>query len=301
LIQESSSMRLIVLIALLAGTLEFAEAEITPSQIVLASYRIEHPKTTGTGFVIHRPDPHAVEQNQYLLVTAAHVFEGMKDDFATLVLRQQDAQSKWEAKLQKIRIRNKNQPVWIQHPKEDVAILILDLPTNVSLNSLPLSVLATADDWDTHSPEPGSFIRCVGYPHAPIFKPNPVGFATTRLGCLADYPLTPIADHPKYLVDFNIFEGNSGGPIYFRDINDEIKIIGLVHGQHFIDERFKNIYSEGMTRKRLGLAIIENSAVILETIEKVSPPSASTNSATSSQPIIKQLIRQGLQKSLSKE
>ena len=249
-------MRLIVLIALLAGTLEFAEAEITPSQIVLASYRIEHPKTTGTGFVIHRPDPHAVEQNQYLLVTAAHVFEGMKDDFATLVLRQQDAQSKWEAKLQKIRIRNKNQPVWIQHPKEDVAILILDLPTNVSLNSLPVSVLATADDWDTHSPEPGSFIRCVGYPHAPIFKPSSaVGFATTRLGCHCRLPTdTPIARPPKISGRFQYLRRQQRRADLFQrhQLGDEIKIIGLVHGQHFIDERYKNIYSEGMTRKRLG-------------------------------------------------
>lgn len=290
-----------VLCLLTLGMPLHANAEVAPSQIVLASYRVEHPNTTGTGFVLDRPDPVEPERKQLLLVTAGHVFEGMKGEYATLVLREQNEEGNWAAKPEKIRIRKGQKPLWMQHPKEDVAVIILDFPSEKSIGSLPVSVLATAEDWKSHTPEPGSLIRCVGYPHAPIFKPSTAGFATTRLGCLADFPLTPIADHPKYLVDFNIFEGNSGGPIYSDQLGDEIKIIGLVQGQHFIDERFKNIYSEGMTRKRLGLAIIESSEVILETIERVSPKSVSNKASASTRPKVKALIRRGLQKSIDKE
>jgi S1-C subfamily serine protease len=298
---EGQFMRLFIFAVLVLELAVPAYAEVTPSQIVLASYRVEHPNTTGTGFVLDRPDPNEPERQQLLLVTAAHVFEGMKGETATLVLREQNEGGKWAAKSEKIRIRKGQKPLWVQHPKEDVAVIFLDFPSEKPIDSLPISVLATAEDWNTHAPEPGSFIRCVGYPHAPIFKPSRAGFATTRLGCIADYPLTPIDDHPKYLVDFNIFEGNSGGPIYSDQLGDEIKIIGLVHGQHFIDERFKNIYSEGMTRKRLGLAIIESSAVILETIEKITPKTVSKKASSSSRPKIKALIRRGLQKSIDKE
>lgn len=242
-------------------------AETLRTQLVLASYRVEHPKTTGTGFLLHRPDPADNSQTQLLLVTAAHVFAGMEGESATLVLRSQDDAGNWQAAPLKIAIRKGEKPLWHAHPKEDVAVLDLKLPEKVTAKSLPLDVLATAEDWNSHAPEPGSLIRCVGFPHAPIFKPNGIGFPTTRLGCIADYPLVPIEKHAKFIVDFNVFEGNSGGAIYSEEFGEEMKIIGLVHGQHFIDERFKTIYSEGLTRKRLGVAIIESSAVILEVIE----------------------------------
>lgn len=63
--------------------------------------------------------------------------------------------------------------------------------------------------------------------------------------------------------------GDSGGPVYLDESGRSVKIIGLVHGQHFLDEQFKRVYQEGRIRKRLGLAIIVNSQAILEAIELV--------------------------------
>jgi hypothetical protein len=81
--------------------------------------------------------------------------------------------------------------------------------------------------------------------------------------------VTPYEKHATFLVDYNTFEGDSGGPVYSEELGGSMKIIGLVHAQHFLDERFKLVYQEGMTRKRLGLAIIVNSQAILETIESL--------------------------------
>ncbi|MBD3671892.1 MAG: trypsin-like peptidase domain-containing protein [Planctomycetaceae bacterium] len=275
-------MRVFLLLLLVVSTRALSAEEITPTDLVMATHRLEHPETSGTGFLVLRDDPDEADARQLLLVTAAHAFAGMKGETTTLVLREQDADGTWKAKPYKISIREGESPLWTQHPQEDVAVLVLDLPDDVRVDPVPIEIFPTADQWNADPPEPGSLIRCVGYPHAPIFKPNPAAFATTRLGCIADFPLTPIADHPKFLVDFNIFEGDSGGPVYRHDAEGNVKIIGLVHGQHFIDERFKNIYSEGMTRKRLGLAIIENSTVILETIDQIPDSTPAGEAATTS-------------------
>ena len=293
-------MRYSLMLLLIVVSMTSVNAEvITSTDIVMATHRIERPETTGTCFLIKRPDPGNPEQSQLLLVTAAHAFEGMRGETTTLVLREQNPEGAWNAKPHLIAIREGNKELWTQHPQEDVAVLQLDLPDHLRVDPLPIEILASADQWNAAPPEPGSFVRTVGYPHAPIFKPSPAAFATTRLGCIADFPLSPIAAHPKVLIDYHIFEGDSGGPIYAKDQEGTLKIIGLVHGQHFIDERFKNIYAEGMTRKRLGLAIIENSAVILETIAKIPHPSTDGDKATSSKtPEIKALIRKGLQKSV---
>ena len=51
--------------------------------------------------------------------------------------------------------------------------------------------------------------------------------------------------------------------------SDSEELVTNSDAQHFLDERFKLVYQEGMTRKRLGLAIIVNSQAILETIESL--------------------------------
>lgn len=268
-------MRAVCLLVVLCVFPQMSSAESLRTRIVLASYRLEHPVTSGTGFLLQRPDPEDETKQQYLLVTTSHAFEGMKSERTTLVLRKQDGEGRWQAVPTEILIRDEGKPLWHQHPNEDVAVLPLELPEGVTANALELNTLASEEEWNSNTPEPGSLIRCVGFPHASIFKPNEIGFPNTRIGCIADYPLTPIEEHPRFLVDFNVFEGDSGGAIYSEDFETGPKIIALVHGQHFIDERYKMIYTEGMIRKRLGLAIVVNSTVILETIEGLDEPTQS--------------------------
>ncbi len=258
----------------------------TPSlqtQVVLATYRLENPKTSGTGFVISRSDAAAKDSTELLLVTAAHAFEKMEGTRATLVLRKQAPTGDWAASPIELTIRQKEKPLWHKHPKHDVAVMRLTTPTDAVVDSVPLNVLANAENWKASTPEPGSLIRCVGFPHAAQFKPSQAGFPMTRLGCVASYPLTPYEKHATFLVDYNTFEGDSGGPVYTEELGGSMKIIGLVHAQHFLDERFKLVYQEGMTRKRLGLAIIVNSRAILETIESL-PGSESLDSSPTRNP-----------------
>ena len=244
----------------------------TPSlqtQLVLATYRLENPKTSGSGFVVRRPDPVDEESDELLLVTAAHAFEKMEGNRATLVLRKQTPTGDWTASPTEVTIRQKEEPLWHRHTKHDVAVMRLTTPTDAVVESVPLSVLASSENWRASTPEPGALIRCVGFPHAAQFRPSPAAFPLTRLGCIASYPLPPYDKDATFLVDYNTFEGDSGGPVYSDALGGSVKIIGLVHGQHFLDERFKMVYQEGMTRKRLGLAIIVNSQAILETIESL--------------------------------
>lgn len=243
-----------------------AETPGIRTQAVLATYLLEHPKTSGTAFVINRAAKADEGAQELLLVTAAHAFAKMDGEEATLVLRKRTADGTWEAAPTKIRIRQDGKPAWHKHPKQDVAVLTLTAPNNATIDSLPLDSLATAEDWKTDPPQPGWLVRCVGFPHAAQFKPSAAGFPLTRLGCIASFPLQRYEKHPTFLVDYNVFEGDSGGLVYAEEFGGSAKIIGLVHGQHFLDERYKLVYQEGKIRKRLGLAIIVNSQAILETI-----------------------------------
>ena len=131
------------------------------TQIVRATYRLENAKSNGTGFVV------AADSGKPVLVTAAHTFVGMVGEKATIVLRQRDDAGRWFASAAEVPIRKGDQPLWQQHPKQDVAAIWL--PSDLPVESVPISVLANEEDWKSRAPEPGDFVRIVGYPMRPSF------------------------------------------------------------------------------------------------------------------------------------
>ncbi len=227
---------------------------------VKGTFRLEGRGSSATCFVVK------VKESQPLaLVTAAHVLDGVKDDFASVVLRRWDeGMGEYVRESRNVTIRKDDKPLWKQHPEHDVAVL--ELPEfDIPVDAIPVETLATADDFD--HVEVGQFIRSIGYPHAGQFDPSKPGFPSVRLGCVASFPIVPYRKHPTFLVDYNTFEGDSGGPVVVEH-NGTVKIVGLVEGQHWINERYNLTYQEGHIRKRLGFAIVVNAQAITETLNQ---------------------------------
>jgi len=252
-----------------------------------ACYRLSGPGSTGTA-VLLRDKNRTGAGEKIILVTSGHVLERMTGHFATLSLRKKKEKKKrgdegWERVNKKIRIRRIDKSLWVKHPEEDLIVMFLsdkfldgiDFP----IQTLPLSCVATKKDWIESAVEPGDLVRCIGYPHAAQVDTSPAGFPLLRVGSLASYPLI---DAPKVLVDYNCFEGDSGGAIVYKQTNKQgeskIYLLGIVQGQHFIDERYKLIYQSGFIRKRLGLSITINSQLVLETIDKLYETAGKKNS-----------------------
>jgi hypothetical protein len=79
-----------------------------------------------------------------------------------------------------------------------------------------------------------------------------------------------------FTTDLNVFEGDSGSAVYLAEGERRVEgqgeagpvelVLGLVVAQQFLDERYSLIYGNGMTRHRMGLAIVVNAATIRETL-----------------------------------
>jgi len=237
----------------------------TCTQVVQATYRIGGGKSNATCWIVSGSHPEEEGQRKLWLVTAAHVLEKMDGNEATLVARSTNDEGELVRAPKTIAIRKNDKPLWTKHAEHDVAALIIE--PDQDMQSVPMEALASEADWKEQSPQPGALVRCVGFPHAAHFDPSPAAFPLVRLGCLASYPLQP--RQATFLVDFNTFEGDSGGPLLIEanSIGDKaVKIVGLVSAQHFLDEKYELIYVKGHIRKRLGLAIIVHSQIVLDTI-----------------------------------
>ncbi|HEX5446619.1 MAG TPA: trypsin-like serine protease [Pirellulales bacterium] len=243
------------------------------TDLVMATVRLSNLKSTATGFALVRPrtgGEAGEATDQYILVTAAHVLEMSDGEEMTVNYRRKTGEGEFSKAPAPLKIRSEGKPLWQRHAKQDVAAMAIEPPAGAELPRLTIDLLATADD--LRGIEPGDLVRCVGFPHATVFEPNQASFPVVRLGCVASYPLLPVEKEPTFLVDYNTFEGDSGGPVYWKRGNGDdasLKILGLVQGQHFFNQRFEFTYESGEFRKQLGLAIVTQAEAIRETIAQV--------------------------------
>lgn len=255
----------------LAGT-AVAEGEDLNTQLMRATVKVSHEKSTGTGFLLHRPAPTDPSRGQFVLVTAAHVLENIPGDEAVLSLRRQEGDGVYKKLSLNVVIRVDGRPRWTQHPAQDVAALVVVPPDRADLPTLSVDLLATDRELRRHRVHPGDVLACLGYPHR--VEANEAGFPILRTGPVASFPFLPTTVTKTFLLSANTFEGDSGGPVYLADpgrgrAGEARLIVGLVTGQHFLDEEMKMVYGTTKVRHRLALAIVVHASFIRETLERL--------------------------------
>jgi hypothetical protein len=100
-------------------------------------------------------------------------------------------------------------------PPSTLAVIAVEAPPQVAKAALPLTWLATDDTFTRYAVRPGDEMLALGFPEG--FSSNAAGFPILRSGRVASFPLAPSSAFPTFLLDLNVFPGNSGGPIYMSD------------------------------------------------------------------------------------
>ncbi len=242
-----------------------------------ATFKLSGEGSTGTGFVLGRPMPDNPSRTYYVLITANHVLAQMKGEFAVIFLRQQLSAGRFSKLPLRLRIRDNGNDLWTRHPVADVAAMYLPVPEQARLDLLPTSMLATDAILAQFEVHPGDTLSCLGYPYG--FEANDAGFPVLRTGHIASYPITPTDVFKTLLFDFNVFEGNSGGPVYLVESNRIYAggthigrvqfLVGLVSEQAFLEEEVRSLSETRKTRHALGLGVVVPATFILETLEKL--------------------------------
>ena len=183
--------------------------------LIGATVQLEQPighgkRTVGTGFLVS--DPTADGRPRTILVTANHVFDKMPGEKATIGYRIENADGTWRYAPQTITIRSGGRELWTHHGSRDVAAIAISAPAEFARSAIPMKWLATEDTFNKYQLGPGDEMMALGFPKG--LSSNTAGFPILRSGRVASYPLTPSTAFPTFLLDFNVFPGNSGGPVY---------------------------------------------------------------------------------------
>lgn len=278
---------LVVLVILYGGTRASAEEQKKAPHfeintvLMRSTIKITGKGSMGTGFLLARPYADYPEKGRFTLITAAHVFEDIQGEEAILFMRGKSKAGKWTKLRYRLQIRDGKTPLYVRHRTADVAAIYVRVPENMLAGGIiGTQLLADDDILEKFEVHPGDEVFALGFPFGA--EANEAGFPILRSGKIASYPLLPTREVKSFLFDFEVFKGNSGGPVYFFDSNRFYKgrirrgtvqfVMGLVSEQHMITQKITEPFGERTKRYPLGLGVVVHASLIKETLDLLPLP-----------------------------
>jgi V8-like Glu-specific endopeptidase len=242
-------------------------------ELIHATVQLEQPlgdgtRTVGTGFLINAPSPDG--RPRTILVTANHVFAKMPGANARIGYRFSNSDGSWSYSPQTLEIRERGGELWTKHPARDVAAIEVTAPPEFAKAAIPLSWLAKDDTFSENGVAAGDQMMALGFPRG--LAANQAGFPILRSGKVASYPIAPANVFPTFLLDFTVFPGNSGGPVFMsegarrRPGSPQAQEVQFVAG--LLTQQVE------LNNERLEIGIVTHAKYIRETIARLDDPLA---------------------------
>ena len=250
-------------------------------ELIHATVQLEQPlgdgtRTVGTGFLIASTTPDG--QPRTVLVTANHVLQRMPGANARIGYRISNPDGSWSYSPETLRIRDGKQELWTHHPSRDVAAIAITAPPEFAKAAIPESYLAGDDTFQKYSVGAGDEMMALGFPRG--LAANQAGFPILRSGRVASYPVAPAKIFPTFLLDFSVFPGNSGGPVFMMD---QPRRFSAAAGQEGDGKFIAGLLTQQveLNSERLEIGIVTHAKFIHETIALMNDPLVETTVAAS--------------------
>ena len=219
----------------------------------------------GTGFLIN--DPTADGKPRTVLVTANHVLTRMTGPQAHIGYRVQGKDGEWRYDPRPIVIRAGKTELWTHNPTRDVAAIVVKAPPEFAKAAIPLDWLAGGDTFAKYDIGPGDEMMVLGYPQG--LSADSAGFPILRAGRVASPVVSP-SSSPTFLLDFRVFPGNSGGPVFISEVDrhrpgaDKAQDVAFVAGM--LTQQVE------LNDERLEIGIVTDATFIRDTIALLDKP-----------------------------
>ncbi|MBL8771531.1 MAG: trypsin-like peptidase domain-containing protein [Phenylobacterium sp.] len=247
-------------------------------ELIHATVQLEQPlgdgtRTVGTGFLISAPGPEGKPRT--VLITANHVLQKMPGATARIGYRIANPDGSWSYSPQQVKIRDGDgAELWTHHPNRDVAAMVIKAPPEFAKAAIPQDYLAAEDSFETYRVTAGDEMMALGFPRG--LSANSAGFPILRSGRVASYPLSPAKVFPTFLLDFSVFPGNSGGPVFINRPLQTGPVLQASNGPPAPAGFIAGLLTQQveLNNERLEIGIVTHARYIRETIALMQNPLA---------------------------
>jgi S1-C subfamily serine protease len=271
------SIRILITLLLLSYVANAQENYDLSTFLMKSTFKIEGQESMGTCFIIGEPLKEDPNKARFVLVTANHVLQKAKGDKVILHLRKKTGDMFSRVKYP-ITIRHDTKEMWIKHPEVDIGAMYVQLPKDIDIALLPTSFLADDDILGKYEVRPGDTVFALGFPLGQ--ESNSAGFPILRMGTISIYAIIPTKTNKTFLFDFEVFQGNSGGPVFLVQENRIYGggthpgivrlILGLVSEQRKLDIHVLTPSEASIREYPLKLGVVIHASFIKEIIELLS-------------------------------
>jgi len=255
-------------------------------ELINATVQLEQPlgdgtRTVGTGFLISTVKPDGTPDT--ILVTANHVFEKMPGAEARIGYRFANPDGSWSYAPTEVTIRDKSgRELWTHHPNRDVAAISIKAPAAFAKAAVPETWLAEDQTFNKLAVGAGDEMMALGFPRG--LSANQAGFPILRAGRVASYPVAPAKIFPTFLLDFSVFAGNSGGPVFMSETARRRGGAADSQPTQFIAGLLTQQVE--LNNERLEIGIVTHATYIRETIDLLEHPGAAKVTVAASEPLV---------------
>ena len=170
--------------------------------------------------------------------------------------------------------------MWKQHSEVDVAVMLVPIPREADIYLASTDLIATNEQIKKLNVNAGEEVLVLGYPYGA--EANDAGFPILRSGRIASFPLTPTANVKTFLLDFPVFKGNSGGPVFIDQrirasgagaaLGNFISVLGIVSEEKSITEQVKLLEELQIKNHKLGIAVVVHGSFVSELVNSLEVP-----------------------------
>lgn len=187
-----------------------------------STYIVGSEKGMGAGFVMFRRDPTEPDGVVPVMVTAAHLLKAIGKGPVFVGARVPEANGGVQVAIIKF-IPDPKKPFYVQHPEQDVAAFDLRLPEEAAgALALPSFIGSIAAE----PPRTGEEVSFVGFPE--MVTQLEGLFPIMRSGHVASYPVSPQGTADLYVIDADVFPGDSGGPVFIKGRGGRPVVAGMI-------------------------------------------------------------------------
>jgi hypothetical protein len=229
-------------------------ANLTSAERMMwSTYAIATPRGMATCVIINRKDRSAPHGIVPVIITSAHALSVSPQGPFYLVIRSPRIGSSPQIGILEFQAPDPADRPFVQHPRHDVAALELQIPAEFASEiSLPSFIDENSIARPSDEPHTGDEISVLGFPR--VFPGTEGAFPVLRGGKVASYSAGPPVDREKFLLNTNVYGGDSGGPVFSGRRRGRPKLVGIV------TERI------GKKGAEIPLAVAVNATVIRETL-----------------------------------
>lgn len=247
-----------ILVVLAAAMLSGCARLNVTEKMMWSTYPLATQKGAGTGFVINRRDASAPGGVMPVVVTSMHVLKTTGRGPLAMAVRVPGADGTPEVVVVRMQPQRGRERFYARHPQHDVAAFAMEIPAQIAgLVKMPsfLDESALADGSDAL--RAGAEVFFLGYPD--VMPGTEGAFPVLRSGRVASYPVGPQHAKGYFLINADVYPGDSGAPVFAAGRGGRPVLVGMI---------LRRVGADGRAFSHLAIAI-ETSA-IRETLKLLS-------------------------------